>query len=272
MSEATIMPDGEQAVPNPNPPKGVDADPGETREWLDSLQYVLDSKGRERAQFLLAALNYKASQEGVELPLQYNTPVHQHDSNVDQQPPYPGNREIERRIKSIIRWNAMAMVVCANKRFDGMGGHISTFASSATLYEVAHNHFFRGRGATATTATDLLPGSRIPGPVFAGLPRRAGLTEANLENFRRELQPEGRALVVSAPLADARLLGVPHRLDGTRAHHVDLSSSIQPLSGRPRHPRDQSSTCLGVSWATESATNRNRSARSRWPLANSSTI
>ena len=190
MSEATMMSDGEQAIPNPNPPKGVDVDPGETREWLESLQYVLDSKGRERAQYLLAALNYKASQEGVELPLQYNTP-YINTIPASEQPRYPGNREIERRIKSIIRWNAMAMVVKANKRFDGLGGHISTFASSATLYEVAQNHFFRGRGESGYDG-DLVyfQGHASPGPYSRAF-LEGRLTEANLNNFRRELQEEG---------------------------------------------------------------------------------
>ncbi len=190
MSEATILTDGEQAVPNPNPPKGVDVDPVETREWLESLQYVLDSKGRERAQFLLAALNYKASQEGVELPLQYNTP-YINTIPASEQPRYPGNREIERRIKSIIRWNAMAMVVRANKRFEGLGGHISTFASSATLYEVAQNHFFRGRGENGYDG-DLVyfQGHASPGPYSRAF-LEGRLTEANLNNFRRELQEEG---------------------------------------------------------------------------------
>ena len=93
-----------------------------------------------------------AVREGVELPLQLTTP-YINTIPADKQPPYPGNREIERRIKSIIRWNAMAMVVRANKRFPGIGGHISTYASAATLYEVGFNHFFRGRGESGTTAT-----------------------------------------------------------------------------------------------------------------------
>ena len=187
---ATIISDGERAVPDPNPPKGADVDPGETREWLESLQYVLESKGRERAQYLLAALNYKAAQEGVELPLQYNTP-YINTIPAAKQPPYPGNREIERRIKSIIRWNAMAMVVRANKRFDGLGGHISTFASSATLYEVAQNHFFRGRGESGYDGDSVyFQGHASPGPYSRAF-MEGRLTEANLENFRRELQPEG---------------------------------------------------------------------------------
>ena len=111
-----ILGDGEQPAVQPVPPAMTDVDPAETREWLESLQYVLDSKGRERAQFLLSMLQNRATQEGVELPLQLTTP-YVNTIHVDQQPAYPGNREIERRIKSIIRWNAMAMVVRANKRF-----------------------------------------------------------------------------------------------------------------------------------------------------------
>ncbi|HEY2760247.1 MAG TPA: hypothetical protein VGI75_05880, partial [Pirellulales bacterium] len=119
----------------------VDADPAETQEWLESLRYVLESKGAQRVNYLLAKLDEMAHQEGVELPFSATTP-YVNTISADRQPPYPGNREIERRIKSIIRWNAMAMVVRANREHDGIGGHISTYASAATLYEVAFNHFF----------------------------------------------------------------------------------------------------------------------------------
>ncbi|MCA9198799.1 MAG: pyruvate dehydrogenase (acetyl-transferring), homodimeric type, partial [Planctomycetales bacterium] len=168
----------------------ADEDPQETKEWLDSLQYILDSKGRDRAQFLLSAMQYKAVQEGVELPLQLTTP-YINTIPASKQPPYPGNREIERRIKSIIRWNAMAMVVRANKRFEGLGGHISTFASSATLYEVGFNHFFRGRGESGYDG-DLIyfQGHASPGPYSRAFVE-GRLSEENLDNFRRELQPAG---------------------------------------------------------------------------------
>ena len=190
MSEAMILTDGEQPLVDPNPPKGVDVDPAETREWLESLQYVLESKGRERAQFLLAALQYKAAQEGVELPLQYNTP-YINTIPAGDQPPYPGHRETERRIKSIIRWNAMAMVVRANKRFDGLGGHISTFASAATLHEVAQNHFFKGRGESGYDGDQIyFQGHASPGNYSRAF-LEGRLTKENLENFRRELQSEG---------------------------------------------------------------------------------
>ncbi len=118
----------------------------ETAEWLDSLRAVLENQGPERVAFLLQELSEAAHHAGVELPFTANTPYINSIPD-SKQPPYPGNRELERRIKSIIRWNAMAMVVRANKDSSlGIGGHISTFASAATLYEVGFNHFFRGKG------------------------------------------------------------------------------------------------------------------------------
>jgi pyruvate dehydrogenase E1 component len=166
----------------------VDIDPVETAEWLGSLDYVLKSKGPERVKYLLKALDTKARSEGVDVPLEVNTPyintIPRH-----QQPAYPGNREIERRIKSIIRWNAMAMVQRANKKFEGLGGHISTFASSATLYEVGFNHFFRGRGESGYDGDIIyFQGHASPG-MYSRAFLEGRLTVENLECFRRELQP-----------------------------------------------------------------------------------
>ncbi len=188
MAEAKIIGDGEQPVTRPITPPVTDADPAETKEWLDSLQYILDSKGRERAQYLLSVLQNRAVQDGVELPLQLTTP-YINSIPQDQQIAYPGNREIERRIKSIVRWNAMAMVVRANKRFPSLGGHISTYASAATLYEVGYNHFFRGRGDSGYDGDQIyFQGHASPGP-YARAFLENRLSEENLDNFRRELQP-----------------------------------------------------------------------------------
>jgi pyruvate dehydrogenase E1 component len=167
-----------------------DIDPAETAEWLDSLEYVLNSKGPDRARYLISVLEHKARREGVELPIAANTP-YINTIPANKQPPYPGNREIERRIKSIIRWNAMAMVTRANKEQAGIGGHISTFASSATLYEVAFNHFIRGRGEDGYSG-DLVyfQGHASPG-MYARAFLEGRLTEENLVNFRRELEPAG---------------------------------------------------------------------------------
>ena len=165
----------------------VDADPTETQEWLESLDYVLSSKGKDRAKYLISVLEAKARLEGVDLPAKSNTAYINTISKADQ-PAYPGNREIERRIKSFVRWNAMAMVVRGNKVNPGIGGHISTFASSATLYEVAQNHIFRGRGESGYDG-DLIyfQGHGSPG-MYSRAYLEGRMNEKNLENFRLELR------------------------------------------------------------------------------------
>ncbi len=170
--------------------KRLDHDPTETAEWLSSLEYVLQSKGPERARFLLDQLRGRAAEEGVQLPSDTETP-YLNTIPLKDQPAYPGNRDLERRIKSIIRWNAMAMVTRGNKRSDGIGGHISTFASSATLYEVGFNHFFKGRGEDGYSGDIIyFQGHASPG-MYSRAFLEGRLTEENLENFRRELQPSG---------------------------------------------------------------------------------
>jgi pyruvate dehydrogenase E1 component len=166
-----------------------DIDALETAEWLESLEAVVRTQGPERARFLLEALLEKAYREGVRLPFTANTP-YVNTIPADQQPPFPGNREIERRIKSIVRWNAMAMVVRANRENPGIGGHISTYASAATLWEVAFNHFFRGRGEDSGGDIVYFQGHASPG-VYARAFLEGRLTEEQLVNFRRELQPGG---------------------------------------------------------------------------------
>src|SRR5260370_39935843 len=117
----------------------------ELREWLDSLDSVLQGRGRERAAQILERLREHASQAGVKLPFTANTP-YINTIPAEDQPPYPGNQAIERRIKSFARWNALAMVVRANRLEPGIGGDISTDGSAATLLQVAFNHFFRAPG------------------------------------------------------------------------------------------------------------------------------
>ena len=165
---------------------GQDVDPSETAEWLESLRYVLEQKGPERVRYLLSKLEDQAHREGVDLPFTANTP-YVNSIPIDKQPVYPGNREIERRIKSIIRWNAMAMVTRANQVSPGIGGHISTFASSATLYEVALNHFLRGDYGDFRGDRVYFQGHASPG-IYARAFLEGRLTEENLVNFRRELR------------------------------------------------------------------------------------
>ncbi|HJZ95217.1 MAG TPA: hypothetical protein VKE70_01845, partial [Candidatus Solibacter sp.] len=119
----------------------VDLDPQETAEWVESLDQIIDQQGPDRAAYLLERLTAHARNNGAELPTHLNTP-YVNTIPASEEVPYPGDRAMERRIKSLIRWNAMAMVVRQNKYDAGIGGHISTYASLATLLEVGFNHFF----------------------------------------------------------------------------------------------------------------------------------
>jgi pyruvate dehydrogenase E1 component len=166
-----------------------DDDPQETAEWLQSLDYVCAERGRPRAQFLLEKLREQAFRHGVPVPSTVTTP-YINTIPVEQEPPYPGDRHLERNIKSIIRWNAMAMVVRANQRSPGVGGHISTFASAATLYEVALNHFLHGKQGREPPDQVFFQGHAVPG-IYSRAYLLGRLNEQQLLNFRRELQPGG---------------------------------------------------------------------------------
>jgi pyruvate dehydrogenase E1 component len=168
-------------------PSGLEA--VETKEWLESLDYVLKRGGSERVKRLLHELDLHARQAGVELPFTANTP-YINTIPAEKQLPFPGNREIERRIKSLIRWNAMAMVVRANREESGIGGHISTYASAATLYEVGFNHFFRARVDGQEGDIVYFQGHASPG-IYARAFLEGRLSVEQMENFRRELRPRG---------------------------------------------------------------------------------
>jgi len=161
----------------------------ETREWFESLDWVLSSDGPDRVQRLLADLQIHARRRGVELPFSADTP-HVNTILASDEPPYPGSRELERRIKSIIRWNAMAMVVRANLESPGIGGHISTYASAATLLEVAFNHFLHAKGEHFDGDQVYFQGHSAPG-IYARAFLEGRITELELRNFRRELMEGG---------------------------------------------------------------------------------
>jgi len=161
----------------------------EDQEWMDSLEDVLVRQGPERVRELIGKLRDFAYSNGVVLPFSANTP-YVNTIPVSQQPPFPGSRERERRIKSIIRWNAMAMVVRANKASAGIGGHISTYASSATLYEIGFNHFFRARRDDFSGDQIYFQGHASPG-IYARAFLEGRISEEHLMNFRRELAEGG---------------------------------------------------------------------------------
>ena len=165
---------------------GEDLNPQETSEWLEALDGVVEEGGSQRATYLLDRLSERAALYGVSRSQKLTTP-YINTIPVEEEVPYPGDRAIERRIKSLIRWNAMAMVVRANKHDPGIGGHISTYSSLATLAEVGHNHFFHGRYADQPGDFVYLQGHASPG-TYARAFLEGRLTEAHLENFRHELR------------------------------------------------------------------------------------
>ena len=115
----------------------------ENQEWLDSIDYIIKNEESRRVEEIIDLLRDRIIEKGIHLQPHLNTP-YVNTISTSEESDYPGDRKLERKIKSIIRWNAMAMVVQANKKKEGIGGHISTYASAATLYEVGFNHFFRG--------------------------------------------------------------------------------------------------------------------------------
>ena len=166
-----------------------DIDPEETREWLDSLEAVIDAEGVDRAHFLLEQLITTARLRGTYLPYNANTP-YLNTIPVDRQPHYPGDREIERRISSIIRWNALAMVVRANQHSSERGGHIASFQSAATLYDVGFGHFWRAPMENHGGDIVYIQGHSSPG-IYARAFVEGRLTEQQLLNFRREVDGQG---------------------------------------------------------------------------------
>ena len=161
----------------------------EVQDWLDALDDVIERETPERVRYLLRQLQTRAFSAGIRLPFSANTP-YVNTIPLEEQPPFPGNIDIERRIRSIVRWNAMAMVVRANKMAEGIGGHISTYASAATLYEVGFNHFFRGKDHECGGDLIYFQGHASPG-IYARAYLEGRLTEEQIELFRREVDGKG---------------------------------------------------------------------------------
>jgi pyruvate dehydrogenase E1 component len=166
-----------------------DTDPGETDEWLDSLDAVVDARGSARAHYLLARLMERAREKGVGVPSMTSTD-YINTIPPEHEPWFPGDEQLERRLRAYVRWNAVAMVDRANHRFDGLGGHLSTYASAAALYEVGFNHFFRGKADGGSGDQVYMQGHAAPG-IYARAFLEGRLTEAHLDRFRREVDGNG---------------------------------------------------------------------------------
>jgi pyruvate dehydrogenase E1 component len=170
------------------PTANGDVDPQETSEWLESLEAVLKHQGPERVRYLIDALIEKARQDDVPIPASITT-AYVNTIDAEDQAPFPGDRYIERKIKSFVRWNALAMVLKANKNTN-VGGHIATFASAATLYEIGFNHFFRGRHEAHPGDIIYFQGHASPG-MYARAFLEGRISEQQLKNFRQELHEGG---------------------------------------------------------------------------------
>jgi len=166
-----------------------DIDPAETAEWLDSFDAVVDAHGRGRGRFLLMKLLERARAKQVDFPAVISTP-YVNTISPDDEPWFPGDEYMERRIRAFIRWNAAVMVVRANMRTEGIGGHLSTYASSASLYEVGFNHFFRGKDDGGAGDQLFIQGHASPG-VYARSYVEGRLSEHDLDNFRHEVAGDG---------------------------------------------------------------------------------
>ena len=252
-----------------NTPEG-DADPSETAEWREAFDALLASQGPERARFMLDEMARLARAQRVGWQPELNTP-YVNTIAVDQQPVFPGDLEIEERLGSLMRWNALAMVVKANQAYGELGGHIASYASAADLFEVGNNHFFHG----AQTIRELtlgrpgfLPAAQRPRrlrprlprrppdrrrpaalPPRAHLARRFGRRRTSARNRRRQ-RPGARPVQLPASVPDARFLAVPHRLHGHRPHQLDLPRALHALPLAPPVARTAKAGKCGACSAT----------------------
>jgi len=202
-----------------------DIDPAETEEWLESLDAVVDRHGEVRARYLMARLMERARERAIGTPASVSTP-YVNTIPVDREPWFPGDEDLERSIRRFIRWNAAAMVVRANKHADAIGGHLSTFASSAALYEVGFHHFFRGHGTEAGQGAE--PGDHVymQGHASPGIYSRAfvegRLSAEDLDRFRFEIDLPGRV--------GRGLPSYPHpRLMGDFWEYPTVSMGLGPI-------------------------------------------
>ncbi len=166
-----------------------DIDPQETADWIESFDQLLDQAGESRAQFVLYKLLKRSRQRHVGLPPLTQT-RYINTISPEQEPYFPGDEELERRIRRLIRWNAVAMVLRANNRYSGIGGHLATYASAATLYEVGFNHFFHGKDADGGGDQIYYQGHAAPG-MYARAFLEGRLSEDQLDHFRREVDGKG---------------------------------------------------------------------------------
>ncbi len=229
----------------------ADIDPQETAEWREAFDSLIRTQGPERARLHPRSPGAACTTRRHRLAPELCTP-YVNSIPVDRQAPFPGNLAIEERLGSLMRWNALAMVVRANQAYGELGGHIASYASAADLFEVGFNHFFRARtpghggdlvffqphSAPGVYARAFLEG-RLSAADLRPLP--PGAHRAGTSNRQRRPWP----VELPASLADARLLAVPHRLDGHRSDQLDLPRPLHALPDRSPAARLQRPQSLG---------------------------
>ena len=206
-------------------------DAAETSEWLESVDSVVESAGADRAGALLDEVLWHARLRHLPVGSTAVTP-YQNTICASSEMDYPGDEELEDRIENIVRWNAMAMVVRANALHDGLGGHLSTFSSAATLYEVGQQHFFRGWDDPGGGDQVFFQGHASP-----GMYSRAFL-EGHLDRSELDRLP--------SPTIDAQLLAIPDRFDGSGTHQCHLPGSLQSIPLCSKNQGHQRAAGLGI--------------------------
>ena len=218
---------------------------------------MLDAAGQQRARYLMLRMLQRARERNVGVPSLTSTD-YVNTIPTDREPWFPGDEEAERSYRRWIRWNAAMTVHRAQRPGIGVGGHISSYASSATLYEVGFNHFFRGKDHHGGGDQVYIQGHASPG-IYARAYLEGRLSEDRLDGFRQELSHGGPGAglpVVPAPAADAGLLGVPHGLDGARPDERDHAGAVQPLPRATAASRTRPTSTSGRSSATARWTSR----------------
>ena len=221
----------------------VDRDPQETAEWSESLEALVRTHGHERAGEILETLLRRSRELGVEIAPSL-TSDYVNTIRVEDESSFPGNEELERQYRAWIRWNAAVLVQRAQRPGIGVGGHISTYASSAALYEVGFNHFFRGQDHPGGGDQIFIQGHASPGPMHA-VPRRTP-ERPQLDGFRQEKSNPGGGLPSYRILLPCPNFGSFPPYRWTRAHQRDLSGAAEQICDQPWHSRRQPPTCVGV--------------------------
>ncbi len=232
------------------PSRFPDVDPEETQEWHEALDLLIREESVQRARYIMLSLLQHSREQQVGVP-SLTTTDYVNTIPVEAEPWFPGDEDQERAFRRLIRWNAAVLVHRAQRPGIGVGGHLSTYASAATLYEVGLNHFFRGQGHPGGGDQVFFQGHASPG-MYARAYLEGRLTEAQLNGFRQEKSHVIDGTIQALPsYPHPRLMPgfwqFPTRLDGVGRHQRHFSGAVQPVPAPPRHQGHQRPARVGFS-------------------------